>query len=90
MNLARTKKTPRKMSSSKKSYEEKRWKAKEKEKKLSEEARQAWEVGKKLGLISKVSDDIMREQFRQMEKEDKDKTRKAKKRTWSSAKGKFL
>lgn len=88
-NLARIKKNPRRKISGKRSFEEKRWKAKEKEEKLSEEARQAWEVGKKLGLTSKVTDDMMREQFRLIEKEEKDKTRKAKKRTESGANGEF-
>lgn len=77
--LARTKKSMRKQSSSRKSFEEKRWKAKKREEFISEEARKAWEVGKKLGLLSKVSDETMRSQIRILEKEDFEKARKGKK-----------
>lgn len=42
-------------------------------------------MGKKLGLTSKVSDEIMLAQIRQMEKEDRAKARKSEKRTESGA-----
>lgn len=68
------------------SFEEKRWRVKKREEEVSEEARQAWEVGKRLGLLSKISDEDMRRQIEILEKEDRVKARKAKKSTVSGAK----
>lgn len=85
-NLARTKKTKESQPNSKKSVEEKRWKAKKNEEHISEEARKAWEVGKRLGLISKVSDERMINQIKTMEKEDRMKARANKKASESGDK----
>lgn len=81
--LARSKKNIKMQSNTKKSVEEKRWKAKKKEEIISEEARQAWEVGKKLGLISKVSDERMINQIKLIEREDRVKAKTSKKSTGS-------
>lgn len=58
--LARKRKNPGGRFEKFKSFEEKRWVAKQENEEISEEARKAWEVGKKLGLLSKVSDEVMR------------------------------
>lgn len=61
------------------SFEEDRWDEKRENDEISEEARKAWEVGKKLGLLSKILDEDMRWQIEQLEKEDKAQSRKSKK-----------
>lgn len=42
------------------SFEEKRWRKMKRVEEIFEEARQAWEVGDRLGLLSKISDEAMR------------------------------
>lgn len=59
------------------SFGEKRWKEKSKVQDISEEARRAWRVGRKLRLISKISDEDMRRQIMQLEMEDRAKSRKS-------------
>lgn len=75
-NLARTKKGVVLSSTVKKTFEEKIWKVKSQEHHISEEARHAWEVGKRLGLTSKVSEEVM---IWMLEKEDRARVRKDKK-----------
>ncbi|KAL8542623.1 hypothetical protein ACS0TY_003486 [Phlomoides rotata] len=43
---------------------------------ISEEARRAWEVGKKLGLLSKVPDEIMIDHMERLESEDRAKMKR--------------
>lgn len=85
-NLVRVKKSAGTKFKFKKSFEEVRLEAEQQEAEITEEARKAWEVGKQLGLTSKVPDEIMRGQFRKMEKEDRAKVRKGKKVAKAGAK----
>lgn len=62
-----------------KNFEESRWEEKEESEEISEEARKAWETGKKLGLLSKVSDEIMCSQIELLEKEDRARAKQLKK-----------
>lgn len=61
------------------SFEDERLEEKLEEEEISAEAKNAWEVGRKLGLLSKISDDAKRRQIAQLEKEDRVKSRKSKK-----------
>lgn len=68
------------------SFEDERLEEKLEEEEISAEAKNAWEVGRKLGLLSKISDDAKRRQIAQLEKEDRVKSRKSKKPVKSGVK----
>ncbi|KAL8483511.1 hypothetical protein ACS0TY_026268 [Phlomoides rotata] len=53
--------------------EEERWNQMNKESEITAEVKRSWEVGKKLGLISKVSDEEMRKQIEILESRDREK-----------------
>lgn len=61
--MARSKKKEGKLSKANKSFEERMWKVKEEEEEIFEEARKAWETRKKLGLLSKITDEDMQRQI---------------------------
>lgn len=84
--LARSKRNLHAKYMSKKSFEERRLKDKEDDAEISEEAKRAWDVGKKLGLLSKISDDEMRKQIVILEREDRATSRKAKQAAKKGAK----